>query len=270
MNDEIEKLHTAIRQYCIDRYAYWTENYKKLNALEKGFSVENGYSDEALTVIPRYNVLNAILAEIERHRPADFSSFEEAKEFFTLAVTEAQNIFTKPPNEEIKQRTIDEERALLIQYITRLSKSDLSEVKSLYYRHVLSKSESDFVREKLKTIWNVKGYYYPLEYRTRDDIEAFQDKYFEKEFGFERLREILHLRGISRIWEMCESDENHEIELSIFAPNLSETFWCDANFDWLIYASHESSITFAGSILSEIKNNWTNWQQRVWTSPFFD
>jgi len=270
MNDAIEKLHTAIRQYIIDRYNFWTENYRELDALGKGFTVENGYSDEALSVIPRYNVLNAIISEIERHKPTDFSDFEEAKEFFILAVKEAQNIFTKSSIEATDQQTINEERELLIKYIVQLSESDLSKVRPLYYRYILSKSESDFVREKLKTIWNVNGYFYPLENRIREDMEAFQDKYFEQEFGFERLQEIFWQRGIYRIWEIREDREDYEMDLSIFEPFGSETFWCDTKFDWLIYCSHESSITFAGSILPEIKNHWANWQERIWTSPFFN
>lgn len=270
MNNAIEKLHTAIRQYCIDRYNHWTENYKNLDALEKGFSVESGYSDESLSVIPRYNVLSAILTEIERHQPTDFSDFEEAKEFFILAVNEAQNDFTKTPKEEIEQRTINDERELLIKYIIQLSESDLSKVKPLYYRHILSKRESNFVRDQLKTIWNVEGYFYPLENQTRKDMEAFQDKYFEQEFSFEKLQKIFRQRGVNKIWEIREDREDCEIDLSIFEPFGGEDFWCDATFDWLIYCSHENSITFAGSILPEIKNNWTNWQDRIWTSPFFD
>jgi hypothetical protein len=55
-----------------------------------------------------------------------------------------------------------------------------------------------------------------------------------------------------------------------FWYNGEEGFWFDKSFDWLIYSSHESSITLAGLILPEIKKNWANWQYRLWDSPFFD
>ena len=245
--------------------------YQKLNASGSGFSFENGYSAEALATFPRYNVLNAILTEIERHRPSDFSNFDEAKGFFILAVKEAESLFTKPPKGDIENRVMNEERELLCQYITHLTDKDLSEIEPLFYHRVLSETESKEIRAKLKTIWNVEGYWYPLTTWERDDVEGFQDSHFEKEFGFDKLKEILGNHNVTKIWEIREDDINYEIELSIFEPyyNGNEGFWCNETFDWLIYASHESSITFAGSILPEIKNNWSNWENRVWTSPFF-
>jgi hypothetical protein len=62
------------------------------------------------------------------------------------------------------------------------------------------------------------------------------------------------------------------MEISAFEPyyNGAEGFWCNNNFDWVIYASHESSITVGGWLLAEIKNVWPNWKERVWTTPFFE
>lgn len=273
MNDNIEKLHTAIRRYCWDRYIYWTENYGNLNNSGEGFSIEGGYSNEALATFPRYNVLKAILTEIERHRPSNFSNLEEARKLFILISQKAQNIFTDPPNSEAEQSVMNEERELLCKYISQLGDKELSQVEPLFYRYVLSKDESDFVWKELQAKWNVtERYWYPLTTWQRNDVEAFQDSYFEREFGYEKLQNILRKRGINKLWELREDNINYEIELNIFEPyyNGCEGFWCDLNFDWLIYASHESSITFAGSILPELKSEWSNWQQRIWTTPFFN
>ena len=271
MND-VEKLHTAIRRYCMDRHFYWTGKYSELNSSGKGFTFGNGYSEEALATFPRYNVLNAILTEIERCKPSDFSSIESAREFFCLVTKEAESVFTKPPNAEISEKVMAEERELLGEYIKRLDEAELSKVEPLPYRRVLSENESNFIRQKLKEIWGVsKGYWYPLTTEEVDEAEAFQDSYFEKEFGFEKLRELLRRRNVKNVWELREDDINYEIELNIFEPYYSgaEGFWCDENFDWLIYASHESSLTIAGSILPEVKNLWENWENRIWTTPFF-
>ena len=272
MNNDIEKLHTAIRRYCIDRYSHWMEIYQELNASGQNFSIEGGYTKEALATFPRYNVLNAILTEIERHQPTDFSDFGEAKDFFVLVAKDAQSIFTKPSNGEVQLRVMNEEREQLSQYIFQLTEKDLSEIESLFYRRVLSETESNNIYAKLKTIWNVNDYWYPLTTWKRKDVEAFQDSYFEKEFSYEKLKEILRNHNVTKLWELREDGIDYEIELNILEPyyNGNEGFWCNADFDWLIYASHESSITFAGSILSEIKNSWTNWRERIWTSPFFD
>ena len=104
------------------------------------------------------------------------------------------------------------------------------------------------------------------------DVEAFQDSYFDSEVGAERLQAILRERNVKNVYEIREDGVSYEMELSVFEPYYSgaEGFWCDENFDWIIYASHESSITVGGWLLPEIKKVWTNWQDRIWTTPFFD
>jgi len=74
---KIAKLHSAARRYCENRYGYWANEYNKIcNAgLDR---IGNSYTKEALSVFPRYNVLAAILEEIERFVPEDFEDFDES------------------------------------------------------------------------------------------------------------------------------------------------------------------------------------------------
>ncbi len=272
MSNEIEKLHTAIRRYCMDRYSYWTKEYGELAAMGKD-RAGSGYTQEALCTFPRYNVLNAILIEIERHRPEKFSTLDEAKRFFIAVAADAQNIFTQPPNGNLEQQVMNEEREALGKFIAQLTDRDLLSSEPLFYRRVLSAAESNSIRERLRTVWGIReGYWYPLAQRERDDIEAFQHAYFEKEVGTEKLHTIFRNRGIERVWEMREDGINYELELSVFEPYYdgNEGYWCDETFDWIIYASHESSITTGGWLLPEIKSVWSNWKGRLWTTPFFD
>lgn len=272
MSDEIEKLHIAIRRYCMDRYSYWMERYSELASLGKARSGYE-YTGEALCTYPRYNVLNAMLVEIERHRPEDFTSLDEARRVFRAAAANAQNVFTRPPHGNLELQVMNEERAALDSFIATATADDLSAVEPLFYRRVLSAEESAAIREKLETVWQVtEGYWYPLSGRKRDDIEIFQDAYFEKEVGTEKLHAIFRNRGVATLWEMREDGIDYELELSVCEPyyNANEGYWCDETFAWIIYASHESSITVGGWLLPEIKSIWPNWEARVWTSPFFD
>ncbi len=98
MLENIEQLHTATRRYCIENYDFWLNKYFELN---ETLQSDNDYTDEAYSIFSRYNALNAILIEVERFQPNDFSSFKEAKEFFCLISKEANSIFTKPPNNKI-------------------------------------------------------------------------------------------------------------------------------------------------------------------------
>jgi hypothetical protein len=270
MPNEIESLHTAIRRYCFDRYSYWSTRYGEL--ISRGADrIGSKYTEEALDTFPRYNVIDAILVEVERCRPQDLSSLDEAKTIFRAVCASAQSIFTQPPNGQLEQTAMNEERLALDNFIANLTLTDLSKVEPLFYRRVLT-SEESAIWAKLQRAWDIAGgYWYPLANLQRTDVEAFQDSYLDKEVGAEKLRTILRNHGVQTLFEMREDGINYELELSIFEPNYSryEGYWCDVTFEWIIYASHESSITIGGWLLREVKSVWANWQERVWTTPFF-
>ena len=69
----------------MERHSYWTNKYAELSSAGKD-RAGYGYTDEALSTFPRYNVLNAILFEVERYRPEEFGTLDEAKRFFRLRV----------------------------------------------------------------------------------------------------------------------------------------------------------------------------------------
>ena len=46
----------------------------------------------------------------------------------------------------------------------------------------------------------------------------------------------------------------------------TEMYWSSRKLDWLIYLSHEESMTFAGDWLAQaIKQALPNWRQRLYT-----
>jgi len=59
--------------------------------------------------------------------------------------------------------------------------------------------------------------------------------------------------------------------VSLFQPyyNGAEGYWSSDGLDWIIYASHESSVTVGGWLLEEVKQAWSDWNSRIWTSPFY-
>lgn len=270
--NKIENLQTEIRRYCINNYSHWIEKYFELTSIgtdRSGF----GYTDEALYIFPRYVLLNAILVEVESYNPEGFSTVEEAKRFFSLVATETQSTTTQPHDNKIEHKAISEERAALCKFIEQFTEQDLLSVEPLFYRRVLSGKEGDSIWEKLSSRWQIpKWYWFPLAIEKPDNVEGFQDAYFEKEVGAEELQAILRSHGVKKVWEIREYGANYQLELSAFESyyNGAEGFWCDETFDWIIYASHENSITIGGWLLPEIKAIWANWEERIWTTPFFD
>ena len=268
---KIENLHTLIRRYCIERHGYWLAEYEPLvNSGTERSGYE--YSAEAMNIFPRYNVLNSILTEIERQRPAGLADLREARDLFCLAVATAEDDFTRINLGKIEEEAKDEERDLLVKYITDLSEETLLVIEPLFFRQVLTTVESEGLWEKLRNRWNLpKGYWFPLSENRPARVEAFQDHYFEAEFSFESVRNILREKNVEHVFELREHGPEYEMELSVFELfyNGAEGFWCDKTFEWVIYVSHEGSITVGGWPLERIKERWSNWHERTWTSPFF-
>ena len=270
MADSVSNLHSAIRRYCIERRSFWALRYDEIRAAgrdRKG----RGYSDEALSTFPRYLMLDAILEQFERYRPEDFANLEEAKEFLRAVVEET--ILDERFSTGLEKMAIDEERSLIAEFIERQTVASLSEVEPMFYRRVMSETEESAIRARLKERWGVdSGYWFPLSNDRPEDVEAFQDQCFEDEVGTAKLEQILRSRGLTRVWEIGEGSRRYEMDISQIEPYYyysggEERFWGDDTFDWIIYASHEGSLTIGGWLLEEVKTVWTNWPERVWKAP---
>jgi hypothetical protein len=158
----VEQLHTAVRRYCFDRVSMWYKAYGELPSAGKDRDGAK-YTDEALGIFPRYNVLNAIVEEVERFRPYELGDISEAKEFLNLAILTAQSVFTQKPIGTIDGDAINDERERLASFIQTRDAESLVTVLPLFYRRVLSGLEISAVRQRLEDKWQVdKGYWYPL------------------------------------------------------------------------------------------------------------
>jgi len=151
-------------------------------------------------------------------------------------------------------------------------------VMSLYpaeYEHerVLPKSEADDFRKQMASAWGAEGYWWPLHGSRPPHAEGFQAHFFEHEFGYAALRHILAEHGVTTALEFRENGKAYEVSIATFEPCYTglEGFWTSGRFDWILYASHEGSITVAGEwLLPAIKAAWPSWNRRVWTSPFYE
>lgn len=88
------------------------------------------------------------------------------------------------------------------------------------------------------------------------DILAFHTDYFESIDGEVLLREALEQRGISKVFLLHEfGDPEYEIELNIYAPGYrdgGEQYSTSAQKEWMVYSSHESSMTVCGRWLVNV------------------
>jgi hypothetical protein len=269
----------------MDRAAEWQSRYSDLlenEARERRRAgipepASYGYSPEALATFPRYQVLGAIQTEVESFIPADLGSLDEARELLAEAGATADDIWTKRPMDEIERRAIDEERTLFVRYVRGITGEELIGVQALPFRRTLTAEESASLRRELDNRWRVKGYWYPHD-RARDaptpahTVALNADPFYGAELQ-QRLRDVVASLGVRRVWEIRElgTEPDKEIELGILEPIAwgDEGFWMDASFEWLIYASHEGSLTVTGArLLPALQEAWPAWDEHLYDGSY--
>lgn len=252
----------------MERHAHWTARYAETARLTSG-----RYSLEALDTFPRYNVLAAILEEVERWRPEDFTSLEAARELLAEAGRTAASPFTRNPLGEVDARAMADERRRFVEFIRTVSGDVLANVGELPYRRVLLEREERELRDQLRSRWGVEGgYWYPLAKAGRADLVAYDAPAFHRALGGAGLQRMLAGWGVERVWELREHGASYELELRELDPHYTggEGFWTGPGMEWLLYASHEQSITVAGTrLLAAVRETWPAAEQHVW-QPFDD
>jgi hypothetical protein len=268
-----QSLHTAARRYCIEQFNHWVTEYSAIcRAGRERAAGGYHYILEALGAFPRYNALNAIRVELERIDPNELNDLDQTRELVVLVGTAAEDDFTREPIGQIDAHVMANERNSFCEFVLGLTDVELQSVQPLPYRRVLSPSEADSLWSRLRGRWDITNKsWFPLAHCARPDIVAFQDRHFNDFCSVFNLVDLLAARGISRVWELRECGPEYEQDVSLFDPyyNGAEGFWSAGDLDWIVYASHESSITVGGWLLAEIEERWPEWNQRIWDSPFF-
>lgn len=123
---------------------------------------------------------------------------------------------------------------------------------------------------RLEDAWGVRaGYWYPLREIGRRDVLAFEASAFDEALvASGRLHAIFATRGIERAFELREGGGAFQVALGDLEPAYTgeEGYWCSDAMDWLLYASHENSVTVAGEwLISAVKAAWPAWERHVWT-----
>ena len=102
---------------------------------------------------------------------------------------------------------------------------------------------------------------------------AFEADDFDSAGAVGQVRDILLRHGIERLWELRkfqgEDDPEYELSITLLEPyyNGTEGYWSSGDLDWLLYASHEDSLTVAGWLLPELQARWPSWQTHGWLPP---
>jgi hypothetical protein len=243
----------------MERHARWAGAFGELQANARAIvtidQLKWTYTDEAYTTFPRYLVWEAILAEVERLETRSAPTISAFREALMSAGWRAKTMLTiNPELPPTALAAMAEEREEFARFVQSVPESQLETVEPLQLRRVFGEEELRRLWEGLDSRWDLKKHHYwwPLREGTIPaEVLTFHTDWLD-ETKVAAVREILISHGISRVWELREFGEwGCEQSVMTLQPVYTgeEGFWTSASSDWLVYASHESSITLAGEWL---------------------
>ena len=265
----IDAIHTFARHYCIDQFKLWAEQEDILSRDFRGAKPEPIY--------PHRLALEAILEEVERKTPVNFATASEIVEWLLLVGQTAESFSTITPIHQTgsAKQMIDEERIKFCDALRQFIEKENWSVVPLPYRRTLDELESRIIWNRMIERWDISGEcWYPLrEVNVPHRMLAMSASVFLDGGRLQTLHLLLAAQGVDRVWEVweCVDDRATEIELALFKPfcSFSEGYWTSENMDWLIYASHESSVTLAGDrLVAGVKSAWTDWETYLLDTPW--
>jgi hypothetical protein len=230
--------------------------------------VGSAYTDEGYNAFPRYNILSAILTDVERLDPDALPEFTALSELLILSGHTAQSIFTEKPSSKIEANAIADERLRFAHAIAEFASGQIPDTVALPFRRVLTGLEVKSLWQRAEARWGTSGsYFYPLVDSTDPSLTAFDATAFDRQFPPEPLHDLVRAQGSSRIFELREyGDENYLLSLDSWEPyyNGAEGFWFPESLDWIMYASHEDSITTGGTLTDAVMSKWKEAKDHLW------
>lgn len=244
--DDAQRLHCFVRRQCRARWRQWAEAYEPM-ARAAQHRVPYFYTNEEYATFPRYNLDQAVLEAVEAF---DFDRLPDVETLRACLIEAASTAGEFSGNNPIEAQAVSEERDSLVKAIRDVDVSDLSDDR-LPYQRVLGEAEKARVAERLAKTWGApNAYWYPLGDKTHPSLIAFDLLEVEEAVLQARIMEFLSGRGVNRVLELREYGPSYELEpcAESFAYNGAEGFWTTASNDWVVYCSHESSMTVGGAL----------------------
>jgi len=243
----IDALITAARRYCMENFSYWADRYS--NDRSGSEFPKYSYSDRDYDLFPRYNVLSAILAQVEILVGKTYPELQTCREELAQIGLTAQSLFTKGEKNAIANTAIKNERNKFVHFVRTITLGELGLEEPLPHRRRLSPEEKNVVRQQLLERWNYDGSYWDPLVDKCPTTSLFLAKEHITNADYDAIIHFIAGYAAFPLLEITEDGADAEIDHTEFHPDCYETIYCDHTYNWVIYGSHESTITFAGEQL---------------------
>ncbi|BCJ75197.1 hypothetical protein CS0771_47410 [Catellatospora sp. IY07-71] len=254
-----ETLHWASRRYLTARYeALWREYGRLPNDGRQADGYH--YTTEAKRIFPRYNVVDAMLMEVERLDPDRLPGVDVVTNMMLAAAASADSPFTEPPYDQVQAEAMADERRLFAAKVQRWRAQPDFRIDPVPYRRVLTPEESPAWRTSLQQRWGMQnGWWHPLlSSSVPHDVLVLTEESMWEDDGVDQVRRVLRELARPRVVELREYGADYLLDVEIFAPRYtgSEGLWTDEHHDWIAYASHEGTVAFGGVLAARLAATW--------------
>lgn len=256
------ELHSEARRYLMDRYDELAEQYDALPEQDRG--------GDGKRVYPRYNVVEAMLEEVERLDPDRLPELAPLAVALGRTAESARSPFTEPPMGRVEAGAIEDERRRFGAAVQGWMTDSVEAVAPVGYRRVLRPEEAGEWRERLASRWGLRTLtWYPMQADpVPDDVLVLREASMWDGPGVDMVRQVLHELGRRRVVELREYGADYLLDIDLHAPRYTgaEGMWTDETLDWLAYASHEGTVAFGGTLALALPKIWSldEWRWTGW------
>jgi hypothetical protein len=144
-----------------------------------------------------------------------------------------------------------------VRHLRGLDDDRLRRVEPLPFRHVLGPARADELRARLGARFGVWYGGCPDRASIPEHLTFAADGLPAE--AADALRALLGRRA-RRVFELGEVRPALEIDLALAALAGSEAFWFDGRMEWMVYASHEATLTVAGpALVADVRAELPHW-----------
>ena len=249
-------LHTWARRYASERFEHWVSEYSRIYRPNR----RGDYSKAEHQIFPRYNVASDIRRDIELH---DFERLPEFEGLLASLQSAAEVVgpsTTGGDQDPVAARAETEERQNWAVQVSKIAHDLPDWIEPLPYRKTLGAIETAAIAHRLNQKWGVREgeYFYPLSNKTHSSLIAISGA---DDSGYgevrKRIDRFFEAQQIDRVYAFYEFGRPyHHIAdvsaLDIWYGDGGEGYWFDEDMNWLVYCSHESTMTLGGTIAAVI------------------
>lgn len=177
--------------------------------------------------------------------------------FICLQEFELQTKVYNKPGHLKKIETIKSE---FESFVRNLTPTAITEITPMPFERRINSEETDRLNKSLKEkfdfdVWKSNNYYWEPLAKTENTVPLIYFKHdLFKTKEVESIRAIVSSISGNRIYLLTEEKLNYEVETSTLDFDWMEAAYCDFKTNWLIYISHEGTITFSGQpLISEFE-----------------